>query len=148
MRRLRNYLRLPSSEKWLLARITTWLWLTWLGLRILPFQSLYQLIGRFNQPGKRGQKAGVIDPYLIAAAVDKSGRYFLGSDSCFPQALTGYFLLTRAGFYPHLCIGVMKVDNQLKAHAWVEMNGDVLVGGPLAAIESYTVLPELEKAGL
>lgn len=145
MRRLRSYLKLSGAEKWLLIRSILWLWLFWLGLRVLSFQKLYRLVGRFSKPwsSRQGHPAA---PQLISRSVEKSGRYILGQDSCFPQALTGYLLLNRAGYAPRLYIGVKKDGNTLKAHAWIEMDGEVLIGGPLSVIESYSALPEIDRA--
>jgi hypothetical protein len=147
MRRLRSYLKLSGAEKWLLIRSILWLWLFWLGLRVLSFQKLYRLVERFSKPGSSG-RGHPPAPGLISKSVEKSGRYILGQDSCFPQALTGFLLLKRAGYAPRLYIGVKKNESTLDAHAWIEMDGEILIGGPLSVIERYSALPEIDQTSL
>jgi hypothetical protein len=90
-----------------------------------------------------------LDAEQIYTAVNKSGRNFLGVDSCFPQALVGEMLLKRGGYPAKLRIGVNKEQGgEFKAHAWVEMDGNVVIGGPRSLVESYTLLPELDRIKL
>ncbi len=78
--------------------------------------------------------------------MNKSGRNFLGVDSCFPQALVGKMLLERRGYPANIRIGVIKdADGSLRAHAWVERDGIVVIGGPVAHVEKYTPLPDLDR---
>jgi len=49
--------------------------------------------------------------------------------TCLPIALTGYVLLGRAGWAPVLRIGVTREADSVEAHAWVEVDGVVAVGG-------------------
>lgn len=149
MGRLANFLRLPSAQRRLIFQVTLLLRATQLALRLLPFRWVYQWIKHASQPpAGQGEKAAV-DAGLICATVNKSGRHFLGIDSCFPQALVGEMLLERNGHPAVLRIGVIKQpDGDLKAHAWVERNGEVVIGGPISHVERYTPLPELDKIKL
>jgi hypothetical protein len=149
MGRLANFLRLPSSQRRLILQVTFLLGLTQLALRLLPFRRVYGWINHASQPpAGRGEKTAV-DAGVICATVNKSGHYFLGIDSCFPQALVGEMLLERNGHPAVLRIGVIKQpDGELKAHAWVERNGEVVIGGPISHVERYTLLPELDKVKL
>jgi len=62
--------------------------------------------------------------------------------SCLTQALATQILLARRGYSSHLRIGVARdADTGFAAHAWVEIDGDVLVGG--AGSSRYHVLPDL-----
>jgi hypothetical protein len=146
MERLANFLRVSNSERWMLIKVTCLLGATWVALRIFPFQRVYRWMASASQPGnKRGDK-NILDVGQVCIAVNKAGRYFLGADSCFPQALAGEMLLKRNGYQANLRIGVIKHDDgSLRAHAWVESNGVVVIGGPISHVERYTPLPELDN---
>ena len=49
--------------------------------------------------------------------------------TCLPVALTGYVVLGQAGRAPALRIGVTREADSVEAHAWVEVDGVVAVGG-------------------
>ena len=58
------------------------------------------------------------------------GRRFLPERPCLTQALVlQYLLLRRGDDEAELHIGVAKNEDGLQAHAWVERNGQVLIGG-------------------
>ena len=67
------------------------------------------------------------DAALAIRAVEAAGRVVPGSN-CLSEGLTGWVLLTRAGRRPTLRVGVAKA-RRLEAHAWVECDGAVVVGG-------------------
>lgn len=149
MGRLGNFLRLPSAQRRLILQVTFLLRATQLALRLFPFRRIYQWMKNASQPADGQGKKSIVDAGLICATVNKSGRYFLGIDSCFPQALVGEMLLERNGHPARLRIGVIKQPGgDLKAHAWVEQNGEVVIGGPISHVERYTPLPELDKIKL
>ncbi len=97
MGRLGNFLRLPTAQRRLILQVTLLLRATQLALRLFPFRRVYQWMKNASQPAARQGKKGIVDAGLICATVNKSGRYFLGMDSCFPQALVGEMLLERNG---------------------------------------------------
>ncbi|WP_165962776.1 lasso peptide biosynthesis B2 protein [Occultella glacieicola] len=63
-------------------------------------------------------------------------RHWPFGDTCLRQALISGALLRRLG--PELLVGVAKIDGQVRAHAWLEINGGIL--DPLGAAASYTPL--------
>ena len=146
MDRLRRFLRLPNSDRWLLVKVTCLLGATRVALKLLPFQTVYRYMNRSGQPVRSSNQRSMPDAVRISGAVNKAGRYFLGEDSCFPQALVGEMLLKRSGFPATLRIGVVKdEDGSLHAHAWVERDGKVVIGGPIHRVEKYTPLPDLDN---
>jgi hypothetical protein len=149
MGRLAKFLRLPQPERWLLIRVTLLLSATQLALRLFPFRRVYRWMSAASQPKINEGDQVHLDAEQICAAVNKSGRNFLGVNSCFPQALVGEMLLKRGGYPATLRIGVNKEQGgELKAHAWVELDGSVVIGGPLSLVEVYTPLPELDQIKL
>lgn len=74
------------------------------------------------------------EPGMAIRAVHTAGRRVPGSN-CLSEALTAWVLLTRAGSAPALRIGVVNAE-RFQAHAWVECNGEVVVGGdPISELQ-------------
>ena len=80
--------------------------------------------------------------------VNGVGRWMLGDKPCLPQALVGQWLLRRRGYAAVLHIGVAKdKEGQLLAHAWVESEGAIIIGGRFSP-EIYTPLQGVEESRL
>ncbi|NET54236.1 MAG: lasso peptide biosynthesis B2 protein, partial [Merismopedia sp. SIO2A8] len=63
---------------------------------------------------------------------------------CLARALTTQVFMSRQGYSPQLRIGVAKGEGgQLEAHAWVESQGQVVIGY-LGNLSYFTPLPSLE----
>ena len=81
------------------------------------------------QPEAREQKADDSTTDNVAWAVSAGSRY-TPSTSCLVQALAAQMLLNRRGYLSQLRIGVAKGDaGQFQAHAWVESDGRIIIGG-------------------
>lgn len=146
---LRKFLHLQSSERWLVVTIGLSYLAIWLGYRVLPFQTLYRLLIHLgqNKTIPIENEEGFTDQ--VVQAINRTNRNLIKDSTCLTQALTGQLLLNRHGIYTHLCIGVLKEDvGKLHAHAWLESNGRVVIGGPESEIERYTILPEINGIGL
>ncbi len=74
-----------------------------------------------------------------AVAVSVAGRRTLWRTSCLRQALALRYFLGRRGIETELRIGVRGGQGEFAAHAWVEKNGAVLIGGEYAG-ERYVAL--------
>ncbi len=73
-------------------------------------------------------------------AVRAIARRFLGDKPCLTQALALKWILARAGKKTTLKIGVNKnLDNALEAHAWLELDGEIIIGGRNSPV-FYTTL--------
>ncbi len=125
---LRRFLRLPSRERSLLIRAALLLCLNEVLLRLLSASVPKRLEFQGSAVPWMG-KAGSFSPERIAWAVKTASRYVPGA-TCLPQALTTHRLLRWNGFSSLFRIGVMKDEQgDFQAHAWVEHQGQVLVGG-------------------
>jgi hypothetical protein len=68
---------------------------------------------------------------------------YIPKATCLAQALTAQFLLQQAGHQACLHIGVADAEEgDIKAHAWVESQGRILMGG--FDLNRYTHLLALE----
>lgn len=77
-------------------------------------------------------------------AVEVVSRRSPGS-TCLVQALAAQLLLARYGHPSLLQIGVARPDQgMLKAHAWLEHEGTVLIGD--LNLHEYTRMPNLREA--
>ena len=82
----------------------------------------------------------------IVWSVEAAARVVPGAKSCLPQALAAQSLLLRHGFPSELKIGVARDGAGIfKAHAWVEIGGEVLIGK--AETPDYQVLSAAGAGG-
>jgi hypothetical protein len=114
-----------------------------LGLWLLPFQTLLQGLEKL---GKSESLSLSISSSLsisrIIWMVNVSSRYLPGV-KCLARALTTQVLLNRYGYSSELQIGVAKSEQgELEAHAWVEYQGKVIIGG-LSTLSRFVPLPRL-----
>lgn len=141
MRRFRKALQLSPSDWHVLGQAWLLFLFIELGLRLLPFKSLLKLSrsGRLKkqQPSSRAHAVSV--PQL-AWLVNIAGRYHLVHGTCLKQALTLSWLLERRGLSTLLRIGVSRHAGALKAHAWLEQDGQIILG--LHVHEQYESLFE------
>src|SRR5437762_9506584 len=137
MKRLRKFLLLTAAERNLLIRTVLLLGAIRVGLSLLTFRTLRSLLARVT-PARGGFRAlRHSSPDQVARAVTAASRY-VPRATCLTQALAAQVLLTRQGYPVCLRIGVAKGEGgQLEAHAWVENQGKVVIGG--AALGRYTL---------
>jgi hypothetical protein len=72
---------------------------------------------------------------LVAAAA----QHHPCKPACLAKAMTLWFLLARRGIGSNVRIGVAKNADFFRAHAWVEVDGTVLLDGPDVA-RQYSVI--------
>lgn len=109
-------------------------------LWILPFPWLRKMLVRVGR--RTGSSSRRLAPADTAWAVGVASRY-VPAATCLTQALATDFLLSRMGYRSTLHIGVLlREDTSLSAHAWVEYNGDILIGG--RDHQQFTPLPPIE----
>jgi hypothetical protein len=136
MRRLRSFWRLHAPERRLL--VTSWLVVAAAraALWVTPFRILHRAVERrvVDGPAVSGPSA-----LRIGWAVSTASRY-VPRASCVTQAVAAQLLLQRAGHVSSLRLGAAcGPHGEFEAHAWVECDGIVVVGG--AELERYTPFP-------
>jgi len=133
------------AESWLVAR--TWLFLLVVrgSLAVTSFRRVRTFFERWNEP--RRPPRGVLSREELAWAVRTAGRYVPSSKPCLTQALVLDSYLRRRGISSRVAIGVTRARGEsLEAHAWVESEGEVLLGGE--DLERYTELRSSEADAL
>jgi hypothetical protein len=79
----------------------------------------------------------------VASAVSAASRRTLWTTNCLRQAVWLEHLLCKAGIACEVRLGVRSGDgDELDAHAWVERDGHVLIGG-VEKSASYLVLGKI-----
>ena len=118
-------------------------------LKVLPFQRVMEGVYRVARPSpSAGASPGGhshFDRDLAVWAVEAAGRRLLSRNPCLPKALAVLILFRRGGEPAELRLGVNReADGPVQAHAWIESEGQVVIGGDVP-IETYTRLPDLDQ---
>jgi Transglutaminase-like superfamily len=127
---LSKFFRLNTEDRWLLLRALGAVGSACVAVRLLPPSVVLQKISepiavQSCRPSPTAQRIG----WAIAVAA----RYIPGS-KCLVQAIAGRRLLARYGIAGAIHIGVAKDSRSwLSAHAWVEVEGQTVIGGDTAA---------------
>jgi len=147
---IRCAVQLLREDGWGLIRAVAVVAAVRLVLWWLPFRTVYVHLQNRKRNFTRRP-----DSYLenvpvqrVIRRVQRASRVVPGA-TCLVQGLAAEKLLAQAGHIAVLRIGVARADaageKQLSAHAWIEYNGEVVLGG--AGYNRFTPLPPLEKGG-
>jgi len=109
-------------------------------LHTCSFRQVLRLVERWAQSHPSAHLAPD-EEQRILWAVEAVTRRLLPTRPCLTQALAAYVLLTRRGAQrPTLQIGVKRGENDdLDAHAWLEREGTVVIGGDTSP-STYSIL--------
>jgi Transglutaminase-like superfamily len=133
--RYRHRLRRWNSLRWdrrlLLFEAVVALAIARVAILVLPFRHLARLGER--SPSAAARKLDAINIARIGGAMDMAARAVPWRAVCLPRAVAARLMLTRRGCDSVLHFGVGKSeDGTLNAHAWLEADGTVVVGGAAA----------------
>lgn len=67
--------------------------------------------------------------------VRKISPLFMKKRRCLMEALVVFNTLNKLGISSVINLGAKKEDKQLSAHAWVSVNGKIVIGGPVRGYE-------------
>jgi len=144
MQRLRKFFLLSFEDRRLLLRSAILLALIRAGLLLLPFRIMRRLLARATRTGS----APVEDINEVARlvwAVETIHNNIPLLKNCLSEAFAAQVLLARKGQPSTLRIGVARsASGRLKAHAWVEIDGRVVIGGAQSPL-NFVPLPPLEQ---
>lgn len=122
MRAVCKFLSLPVRDRLLLVRAAMLLVSLRVALRLIPFKRLSRI--RFRRNTRAPEETD-----RLLWSVCCASRW-MPAPTCLVQALALHILLARAGHDSRVRIGVTNRSRTLDAHAWVELNGRILLGGP------------------
>ena len=127
MRILRKFAGYSALERRLVVKA----WFTLVAVRILLWVAPYRWIeARLMKPP--AATPADVPPADLARAVTRASK-LVPFATCLTQALAGGFLIRRAGRNAIIHFGVARGDAGFKAHAWLESDGGILIGGSEAA---------------
>ncbi|WP_164471779.1 lasso peptide biosynthesis B2 protein [Halosimplex salinum] len=129
-----DYLRLfAASGLLVVARVGLSLW-SLHGLRTL----LVRVARRVTVPGSP-------TPLRVAWAVSTADRRLPGSRTCLMRSVATETLLRLYGYTPTHRLGVDREgSDSIEAHSWIELDGDVLIGGQ-PDLSRFDTLPPLNE---
>lgn len=139
MRALDRFARLDPTDRrllfeavWLLGRVRA-------ALVLRPFRRVRE---DFAPVAAAHLVESAVAPDQIATAVRRASRV-IPAATCLPQALAARVMLARRGQASELRIGVARdAQGALQAHAWVEVEGRVIIGA-LPDLDRYQRMPHL-----
>ena len=126
MRRLSKLRSLTGEERRLLLDALLMCGVIRVALSIVPFRAVRRTLRLCRPLAQRERGAASLED--IGTAVATAGRHVPGS-TCLTEALVGEILLSRRGFPARLRMGVAREAGELRAHAWVESKGTIVIGG-------------------
>ncbi|SRR6266545_4203891 len=140
----RKLSRLPPVERRLVLAAAALAVGVSVALRVAPFRLVRAALARVARPSRGVTSLSV--PRIVWA-VTAVTRRVPGANSCLIRALVAQTLLARHGHPAALRLGVARVPaGTLAAHAWVESEGRIVLGG--AERPGFAPLPALEKRSL
>ena len=137
MRRLHNFLRRPCRDKLLLGEALLVIVSVRLGLWVLRYGRMRRIV----ESRKPGPSRDLVASLRRVCWAIKYASSVVPGASCLTQALAALAMMRRRGIEGDLRFGVRQKAGakRLDAHAWVEIDGVVVVGGT-ADLGEFTVL--------
>jgi hypothetical protein len=145
-RKLRTALTFSWGDWYILGQAWLLLLAVDLGLRLLPFARVQELVRLGRKAGQPQVAAASATIQCLRQLVGMAGRHHLYPMSCLRQALALQWLLGRRGIIADLCFGVRKEADGLDAHAWLEYEGQP-VGEPESVAARFVPLVAQEADG-
>ncbi|MGC1795068.1 MAG: lasso peptide biosynthesis B2 protein [Candidatus Acidiferrales bacterium] len=128
--RWKRFQRLSAFERSIVLEAAGGLLATWAGLRLIGFRRWERVLGVFAPPANAAAAAQApLDQETadsIARMEAAAARNLFISTNCLEQSVVLWWLLRPRGFDAILRIGARKESDRFEAHAWVEINSQVL----------------------
>jgi hypothetical protein len=128
MKLLRKFWSLKPGERSLLLRTILVVAFLRAALCLLPFARLNDYLTRH---AKRHPIRQDIPASRLVWAVRAAAARIPGA-TCLTQALAAKYQLERSGRNAQLHLGVAKENGRFLAHAWLECDGETVLGGEIA----------------
>jgi hypothetical protein len=137
---LRAFVRLGTIDKHLLVEVMLLLALVRASIVLLRFTTLRGAVSRYVRIFGTRTSERRVNPARVAWAVKAVTRRLPFRTSCLVEGVVADAVLRRRGAAAVLRLGVRRPDRvPLEAHAWVECEGEVVIGG-VDRLTDYAVL--------
>jgi hypothetical protein len=90
-----------------------------------------------------GRRPVPVDRILWAVAA--TARRSIFKATCLTKAIAGQALFSSYGYATRLELGGKYSNGVFEAHAWLEWEGEVLLGGPRSVTAEYTPFPQVDE---
>jgi hypothetical protein len=138
-----KFLDLASADRRLLLQVAFLLEAIRFGLWLFPFGTFLRLLPKIVRLAGKIRQADQTAIDAVPWAVRVVARYV--PVACLVQAMVTHVLLKRVGCSARLRIGIARPKGgRFEAHAWVESQGRVIIGGPELS-SHYIPLPPFEE---
>jgi hypothetical protein len=138
--------RRPSAEYCLFAQAWVGLTATRLALRWVSIPSLARRVWRAFSAAEPLPEEKRLPLARVLRCAGAAARFMPLPTTCLATAIVVQSLLHRHGYAAQLRIGVRDpVKGRFAAHAWLEYQGAVIVGGPASVVNQYQPLPGVEQ---
>jgi hypothetical protein len=142
---LKTFVARSPREVWILVQAIVAVTSTRFALRILPLSRIRRTIWRVFSAERPLPVMRRCSQDQVIRAVVSAGKHSPIGTTCLATALVGQALLHRHGYIVELRLGVRRDSaGKFAAHAWLERQGTVVLGGPTAVVRSYSRFPEME----
>jgi len=128
MKLLRKFQSLNPEERSLLLRTVFLVALLRAALCLFPFVRLKDNLARHAK--RHPIRQDIATSRLVWATRAAAAR--IPGATCLTQALAAKYQLERSGRNAHLYLGVAKDNGRFLAHAWLECDGETVLGGEIA----------------
>jgi hypothetical protein len=128
MGRLRKFLYLDWQERRLLLRTALLVMSVRAALSFLPFDQVNKFLARRSK--RRRTRWNTSKAHVLWAV--RNTAAFIPGATCLAQALAAKYHLEHCGLKTQLHLGVAKDNGRLLAHAWLQCDGETVLGGEIA----------------
>ena len=147
IRLVRKWLRKPVIEQCLLMEALLLQAAVRLALGFVPFAVLRAGLHRMAT-ALHARLRFSLDFDKLSGIVDTVQRHSPFKGTCLVNALFAQCLFEQFGHATTLCIGATRVSGKFQAHAWVERDTKIVVGGPADVVGRYSRFSEFPKVAL
>lgn len=128
---MRKFFHLPWQDKCLLLSAAVWLALIRVGLFLFSFATLRRFLDQAAHTRANARVGPLPSSDRVVWAVMAACHNLPLASTCLTRALATQVMLARRRLPSRFIIGVTKGDcGNLEAHAWLEHEGRVIIGGP------------------
>lgn len=121
-----SFIKLSSRDKVVALESLFWVLLIRIMVWIFPFPSVQNRVQKIARHYDSNNKHSVTLS-RIRIMITVAARY-VPRVTCLVQALAGYILFSKYGYHTSIKIGVLTENGEFEAHAWLEQDGNVVLG--------------------
>jgi len=127
MNPIKRFLKLNTSEKFILIKAFFLLLTARIMLWILPFSVIKKIIKKITVINQENDANSKISIETLTWAIRVMSIY-TPKATCLTRAIAGQILLSRYNYSSNIKIGVYKNEEEFEAHAWLEADDGIILG--------------------